>query len=578
MNVAPIMLMTSRPNQLKATEHQTSITRFKDMLSSQQKPLESPKVDDIKVESFETQSLEDIKVDIEEILNELSVESGIFEGSFQNDPVMMDLLNGLPAILKTEVLDLIEGAFSLDEILNSLDDGSTIIETTALLLGMEKLLQQTKADFSKVMPKLNELLQHEFSSFANSQVDPKSILQSISAMNDTDIAKLETTILKEKALQTSKQEYPLLAMQSLNQLNESPNEMKVESIETQSLKDIKVEIEKILNELSVESGIFEGSIQNEPVMKDLLNGLLQQEFPSFTNSQMNPKSILPRLGMMNEVDLAKLEATIFVEKVLHTSKQEFPILMQSLEQLKESPNVVSQLIRQKTDTPLLNKVIESFSKELKERFGNDSVDHEFTSNSKVIDITILQKMLSNVISGLNESDLPKQSQKEENHSTIVLNEFVSKESFLTVTKEKIDPALRQEFTNQVLEAMKKSKFAQLANNTNRLTIKLNPEHLGALTIRLIQQNGEMVAKIIASTQSSKELLEHSLHQLRQALPSLNVQIDRFEVFSEPFNSLKDQAPKEEKREKQFNESEQERDDDSEQSFTDTLKVALNTTV
>ena len=37
------------------------------------------------------------------------------------------------------------------------------------------------------------------------------------------------------------------------------------------------------------------------------------------------------------------------------------------------------------------------------------------------------------------------------------------------------------------------------------------------------------SKITASTQAAKELLEHHLPQLKQALPNMSVQVDRFHI-------------------------------------------------
>ncbi|MCI3988032.1 flagellar hook-length control protein FliK, partial [Bacillus vallismortis] len=63
--------------------------------------------------------------------------------------------------------------------------------------------------------------------------------------------------------------------------------------------------------------------------------------------------------------------------------------------------------------------------------------------------------------------------------------------------------------------------------TGSFTIRLNPEHLGFVTIKLTNENGMFQSKIIASSQSAKELLEKHLPQLKQSLPKMAVKIDRF---------------------------------------------------
>ncbi|WP_353855754.1 flagellar hook-length control protein FliK [Bacillus sp. Bos-x628] len=82
---------------------------------------------------------------------------------------------------------------------------------------------------------------------------------------------------------------------------------------------------------------------------------------------------------------------------------------------------------------------------------------------------------------------------------------------------------------QILNTWKQMKFTPFGNSSGRFTVRLNPENLGFITIQLTKQNGVYASKITASTQAAKELLEHHLPQLKQALPNMSVQVDRFHV-------------------------------------------------
>ncbi len=75
---------------------------------------------------------------------------------------------------------------------------------------------------------------------------------------------------------------------------------------------------------------------------------------------------------------------------------------------------------------------------------------------------------------------------------------------------------------------KRSNFGQ-ADGTNRLLIKLYPEHLGQVRIELLQVNGIMTARILASTALGKEMLDSQLHQLRSAFLQQNLQVERIDV-------------------------------------------------
>ncbi|MGM0860002.1 MAG: flagellar hook-length control protein FliK [Bacillota bacterium] len=82
-------------------------------------------------------------------------------------------------------------------------------------------------------------------------------------------------------------------------------------------------------------------------------------------------------------------------------------------------------------------------------------------------------------------------------------------------------------TDQVISAWKQMKYTPFGRSTGSFTIRLNPEHLGFVTIKLTNENGMFQSKIIASSQSAKELLEQHLPQLKQSLPNMTVQVDRF---------------------------------------------------
>lgn len=83
--------------------------------------------------------------------------------------------------------------------------------------------------------------------------------------------------------------------------------------------------------------------------------------------------------------------------------------------------------------------------------------------------------------------------------------------------------------DQIIAAWKQARFTPFGKLTGSFTIRLHPEHLGHLTIKINKQHGQMTGRIIASSESAKELLEHHLPLLKQALPNMPMQIERFTV-------------------------------------------------
>ncbi|MFP3634363.1 flagellar hook-length control protein FliK [Bacillus sp. SIMBA_033] len=91
------------------------------------------------------------------------------------------------------------------------------------------------------------------------------------------------------------------------------------------------------------------------------------------------------------------------------------------------------------------------------------------------------------------------------------------------------PAENKPLTDQVISGWKQMKYTPFGKTTGSFTIRLNPENLGFVTIKVTNENGMFQSKIIASSQSAKELLEQHLPQLKQSLPNMSVQVDRFTV-------------------------------------------------
>ncbi|RID87165.1 flagellar hook-length control protein FliK [Peribacillus asahii] len=134
----------------------------------------------------------------------------------------------------------------------------------------------------------------------------------------------------------------------------------------------------------------------------------------------------------------------------------------------------------------------------------------------------------------------------------------------------------EQFVKSFETILSKANFSK-ANGIQKLFIRLNPEHLGSLRIELIQKEGAMVAKILATTAQAKELLEHQLQSLKQAFTNQNIQVEKIEISqqistfnSERFAQRDNEANEQRQQQAQQNESEA----DSETDFTESFAEAL----
>src|SRR5690606_36615092 len=128
------------------------------------------------------------------------------------------------------------------------------------------------------------------------------------------------------------------------------------------------------------------------------------------------------------------------------------------------------------------------------------------------------------------------------------------------------------FVRQFTTILNKGKLMN-SGPLQKLTIQLKPEHLGTLKIELVQQNNELVAKIISSTKAAKELLESQIQGLRHAFIQQNINVTRIDVETH-LNQEEQQGFHEHDQPKDHNEREQHPDQKERQNFSETLLETL----
>lgn len=143
---------------------------------------------------------------------------------------------------------------------------------------------------------------------------------------------------------------------------------------------------------------------------------------------------------------------------------------------------------------------------------------------------------------------------------------------LTLPTEK--PAQSETLVKEIQSLINRSQLSGQQGNM-RLFLKLFPENLGQIRIELVQKDGVLTARLLATTTLGKELLENNINQLKAGFVSQNIQMDRIDVAQ----SLQDTDRN--TRDQSFlnnffgrqNEEDKEQDNDSEEesiSFKDLL--------
>ncbi|TYS16281.1 hypothetical protein FZC78_13175 [Rossellomorea vietnamensis] len=161
--------------------------------------------------------------------------------------------------------------------------------------------------------------------------------------------------------------------------------------------------------------------------------------------------------------------------------------------------------------------------------GSDKAYNRVPSLSVKDNTNLFMNFENNIEPGgalINKDQMPALSSV--NNFQLFQNTLPRTEPFFLALKTGENEQTLQQFTKDFTSLIGKSQLLQTPN-MNKLLIKLYPEQLGSIRIEILQNNGVITAKLLASTKMTKELLDSQLSGLRQAFMSQNLQIDKIEV-------------------------------------------------
>ncbi|MBS4217748.1 flagellar hook-length control protein FliK [Bacillus sp. FJAT-49711] len=176
--------------------------------------------------------------------------------------------------------------------------------------------------------------------------------------------------------------------------------------------------------------------------------------------------------------------------------------------------------------------LQEMTRDTKYQNIRNSLDNAFFRGSETNDF----RSLSNS-SNLLQSLLGKSSKHDQflNKQMIVndhisdSNPVVRTESFhLIVSESANEETVMRGMIKEFSNILARSSLTQ-GLNTTKLLIRLHPEELGSLRVELLQKDGQLTARILASTHKAKEMLDFQLNSLRQAFAQQNISVDRIEV-------------------------------------------------
>lgn len=99
---------------------------------------------------------------------------------------------------------------------------------------------------------------------------------------------------------------------------------------------------------------------------------------------------------------------------------------------------------------------------------------------------------------------------------------------VTVTLPAEKPAQSEALIKEIQNLISRSQLSGQQGNM-KLLLKLYPENLGSIRIELIQKDGILTARLLASTAVGKELLDSNLNQLKAGFVAQNIQMERIDI-------------------------------------------------
>ncbi|GIN18940.1 MAG TPA: flagellar hook-length control protein FliK [Bacillus bacterium] len=348
----------------------------------------------------------------------------------------------------------------------------------------------------------------------------------------------------------------------------------------------------VLQDLQEKEGNELDEVQQELLQKsiDLLESIDDAEFLK-TEAVLKPvlEKFVLSFGQLDsgaeKIDTEKLSAFLkdLTESIRFTSQKREGFHFEETNQtpLKHNLYVCSDMLRNNGD--------HHAAKAIKGQFISDPENTEAenakplstrleTANTTKEDsarMTTLTKVTEN--RGTITENIPSKADTTSGQASNV-NRNDTEEVIVRLTETSSNERKGRELIRQFTNILQKSHFSQ-GVQMKSMTLRLYPEHLGSLRIELTQQNGTMIARILASSNMAKDILDSQIHQLRHAFIQQNIQVDKVDIsYQEGLDKYSSQGQRNEDQEEsgadQSSDKEAFNGDKDEEEFSKFLQKVL----
>lgn len=236
-------------------------------------------------------------------------------------------------------------------------------------------------------------------------------------------------------------------------------------------------------------------------------------------------------------------------------------------QLKNAQQALGQFVTQFKETELQQDVqVQQLASQKVEQLHNNVVQQN-TEAKATAQTTVVQQTI----------ELSQNGTKKETETTLISthSQLTSSVKTVTITLPTERSAQSEALVKEIQDLINRS---QASNNqgTMRLMLKLYPENLGSIRIEIMQKDGMLSARLLATTAAGKELLDSNLQHLKTALVSQNIQMERIDVaqsLQDAERNMRDQNLFSNffKQQQQEEDNKQQSDEEEQKSFSEFLE-------
>lgn len=265
---------------------------------------------------------------------------------------------------------------------------------------------------------------------------------------------------------------------------------------------------------------------NHKELKGLLDKLLGTENDTELNEELLESNVWDLLAGINE------QATKIIDALTSSLNGQGPSNPADTKQAVELLKTV-QLIGNKSDLTIKEEStlfdIKQLLENVKETVGKiptiDTPSSPQILKQSIIQTQVVVKQTTQSVQPEIVTETKEITSNVQGSTTTMIQTKVESVS-ITLPTEKA--AQSEEFIKELQKVMNRVQFGQ-AGGANRLVLKLFPEQLGTIRIELIQKDGMLTTKILASTALGKEMLDSNSSQLRQSFAGQNIQLEKLEI-------------------------------------------------